>query len=367
MQTELHSFEDIHRDHLTGAANQLAFFEWLFSLQQQTPSPHFSLAVVDLINFKRLNDRHGHLAGDAALCTVAGILQQGAADSVYRVGGDEFTLVFSEMSPEQVRAFVESISDNLDAAAGDMQLHAPVARFSILHYFKGEEITSGGVFAEMDLALGRHRQGAARILEFETGDLGPSRNFIHALANQLEQLARQLEESQRLAHSDPLTGLSNSRAAMEFMEMEISRSERTGEPFALLLIDGDDLRRYNDISYAAGDEMICKLGALQKKHLRGGDFIARWRMGDEFLVVMPETSLEHALRVGERIREAVEEGSRNWPLPVTISGGLAIFPRHGKTVGELVYQAELAKNRAKSSGKNHILAVHTDPRADRQD
>jgi diguanylate cyclase (GGDEF)-like protein len=121
------------------------------------------------------------------------------------------------------------------------------------------------------------------------------------------------------------------------------------------LIDGDDLKRYNEISYSVGDEMIRDLAHTQQSHLRGGDFLARWRMGDEFLLIMPGTPVEGAVVVGERVRSAVELESQTWPLPVTISAGLAAYPGHGESMSDLLVQAEEAKNTAKASGKNQVV------------
>ena len=121
------------------------------------------------------------------------------------------------------------------------------------------------------------------------------------------------------------------------------------------MIDGDDLRRYNQISYAAGDEMIQWLGATLRDQLRPGDFLARWRVGDEFLVLLPATPLGQAAAVGSRLCRAVQQASEGWPLPVTISIGVAEYPRHGTDEVGLLRQAEAANDRAKALGKNCVV------------
>lgn len=97
-----------------------------------------------------------------------------------------------------------------------------------------------------------------------------------------------------------------------------------------------------------------QLGTTMQNHLRSKDFLARWRMGDEFLVIMPVTSLDEASAAAERIRSAVEQESKEWAQPVTISAGLAVYPTHGQNLGELVDRAEAAIDKAKSDGKNRI-------------
>src|SRR5689334_4590552 len=86
------------------------------------------------------------------------------------------------------------------------------------------------------------------------------------------------------------------------------------------------------------------------------NLLARWRVGDEFLVLLSNTALERALGLAERLRGAVEEESRAWLYPVTISIGVAVYPRHGETVEQLLHAGECAKERAKAEGKNRVCA-----------
>jgi len=130
--------------------------------------------------------------------------------------------------------------------------------------------------------------------------------------------------------------------------------ESTGEPFVILLIDGDNLSRYNKAGYLAGDEMIERLGKALEGELRPADFIARWRTGDEFLVLLRDASLESALPIAERLREVVCDVSQEWVFPITISLGVAGYPEQGRTPDELLQQAERALDRAKNSGKNQV-------------
>ncbi len=90
------------------------------------------------------------------------------------------------------------------------------------------------------------------------------------------------------------------------MKRAIQQSQRNNDAFSILFIDGDNLRLYNDISYSAGDDMLRQLAQLLSQHLRPGDFISRWRVGDEFLVLLPGTTKEDAFVVAERLRSEVE-------------------------------------------------------------
>jgi diguanylate cyclase (GGDEF)-like protein len=91
-------------------------------------------------------------------------------------------------------------------------------------------------------------------------------------------------------------------------------------------------------------------------HLRPGDFIARWRVGDEFLVLLPATTKDGAFVVAERLRSEVETTSRVWKFPITISIGIASYPSHGGTIKELLLAVEKAAKHSKEHGKNQITA-----------
>ena len=140
------------------------------------------------------------------------------------------------------------------------------------------------------------------------------------------------------------------------MKRTIQQSQRTNEEFSILFIDGDNLRFYNDISYSAGDDMLKRLAEVLSKHLRPGDFIARWRVGDEFLVLLPATTRDGAFVVAERLRVEVEIQSKSWEIPITISIGLSTFPTHGETSKELLLAVEKAAKHSKEHGKNQITA-----------
>ena len=142
---------------------------------------------------------------------------------------------------------------------------------------------------------------------------------------------------------------------MRNLEQTLKDSLSCGKPFALLLMDGDNLRLFNEISYAAGDEAIRKISALLTENIRPGDFIARWRAGDEFVAVLPGTTPDGARVVAERFRLAVQEASRSWAFPTSISIGIACYPAHGKNIDALINGAEFAMKHAKDAGKNQTV------------
>jgi diguanylate cyclase (GGDEF)-like protein len=83
--------------------------------------------------------------------------------------------------------------------------------------------------------------------------------------------------------------------------------------------------------------------------------VGRWRFGDEFIVILPHTHSRDAANLADGVRAAIEETSRAWMFPVTVSIGVVEYPTHGNTVDELIAQAEQALKSAKAAGKNRII------------
>lgn len=160
---------------------------------------------------------------------------------------------------------------------------------------------------------------------------------------------------------DPLTGLYNRRYMEEALAREIRRAERNRTPVALVMMDIDHFKPFNDrYGHPAGDALLESLGAFLKTNLRGGDAACRYG-GEEFILFLPDTSLEGARRNMERIREGIGSlriSHMGLTLPpVTLSMGVAVYPDHGREMGALIGAADAALYRAKKEGRNRILAA----------
>jgi diguanylate cyclase (GGDEF)-like protein len=175
------------------------------------------------------------------------------------------------------------------------------------------------------------------------------------LAEQVRKMGQMVDEVDRLSQTDVVSQLPNLRMAMIVLENSLKQANDHKQPLAILMLDNDNLRLYNQISYEAGDEAIRLLGHVLKDQLRQTDFQARWRMGDEFLIILPDTTEEAAFQVGCRVCAAVEEASQSRLFPSTISGGIAIYPKHGPTLNDLLHSAEVGLKAAKKNGKNRVV------------
>ena len=152
---------------------------------------------------------------------------------------------------------------------------------------------------------------------------------------------RTLEDHLRhQADSDSLTGLANHRRLFEVLQAEICRSKRTGREFSLLLLDLDGLKKVNDqFGHLSGDRALCRLGQILRDCCRSIDTAAR-HGGDEFALVLPETGCAAATIVARRICDLLEKDPEEPPLSVSI--GLASFPKDAGTIGTLLYAADKA-------------------------
>lgn len=176
-----------------------------------------------------------------------------------------------------------------------------------------------------------------------------------ALAN-----IRLRENLQALSTRDPLTGLYNRRFLEDALARELSRAGRKQETGAVAMLDIDHFKEFNDTyGHEAGDAVLVAV-AERLKEFRDTDVPCRFG-GEEFLLVLTDLTLAHAVQRLERLREAISETTAlhgGQPLPgVTVSIGVAKFPQHGRDVADLIRQADVALYRAKESGRNRVVSA----------
>jgi diguanylate cyclase (GGDEF)-like protein len=153
---------------------------------------------------------------------------------------------------------------------------------------------------------------------------------------------------------EPKTGLYNMRHLESALRQELGRAARFGRPIALLMVDVDHLRRINNTrGHLAGDQALRLVAEALREATREYDIAARFG-GDEFCVLLPETELNGALAVAERVRAAVERDASAAGVPFTVSVGAAAHTGAGTTPEELIALADRAVYRAKFSGRNAV-------------
>jgi diguanylate cyclase (GGDEF)-like protein len=181
----------------------------------------------------------------------------------------------------------------------------------------------------------------------------------------MAELRAALHNLHTQAVTDPLTRLVNRRYLAEFLPRELIRTQRTGNSLAVLMIDLDHFKRINDtFGHDAGDLVLTHVARLLMAHIRGSDIACRYG-GEEFVLVLPDTTLEGAHRRAEEIRAAVQGLNLRHQGkaldPVTVSIGLALYPEHAAGPDALIRIADEALYEAKAAGRNRVVMGRAAP------
>ncbi len=182
------------------------------------------------------------------------------------------------------------------------------------------------------------------------------------LAQSRRQLSDTLDQVQRLASRDELTRALNRRALLTALERERSRSERSGTPFCVAMIDLDHFKSVNDThGHGAGDAVLRAFADTVHERMRATDVFGRYG-GEEFMMVLVDAAPAQALEAIERVRLAV--AARDWRAEapdarVTMSAGIAAY-RKGEPLEQVLRRADLALYRAKREGRNRSILMTED-------
>ena len=178
----------------------------------------------------------------------------------------------------------------------------------------------------------------------------------------LKELRTALRNLHTQAVTDPLTHLLNRRYLSEFLPREVIRARRSGDSLAVLMIDLDHFKHFNDqFGHDAGDLVLKEAAQLLLAHIRGSDIACRYG-GEEFVLVLPDTTFEGAKRRAEEIRAAIKALQltlRGKPLgQITVSVGVGLMPDHVANPEALIRVADEAMYQAKSGGRDRVVVGH---------
>ena len=186
--------------------------------------------------------------------------------------------------------------------------------------------------------------------------------FAIAMAGHIALALSNLRLSEKLRHQsirDPLTGLFNRRYMEESLERELRRAVRNNELVALLMIDIDHFKQFNDtFGHQAGDTLLREFGTFLRQRTRGQDVACRFG-GEEFVIILTASSLDGANHRAEVLREELKQlvvqhvGQVLGALSISI--GVSAFPNHGSSTEELLHAADRALYRAKSEGRDRVV------------
>ena len=182
---------------------------------------------------------------------------------------------------------------------------------------------------------------------------------LQHMEGESQQLRQRLAKERVQSMTDPLTGAPNRLAFEQRVAQEFARWQRYKHSLTLLLCDVDYFKKINDTyGHKAGDRALMAIVKTIQFHLRETDFLARVG-GEEFVVLLPDTTQEDAAVVAEKLRKSVEHSEfvyQGKPVPITISGGFSQF-QPGDTVDEVYQRADKALYRAKHNGRNQFLVA----------
>jgi diguanylate cyclase (GGDEF)-like protein len=188
---------------------------------------------------------------------------------------------------------------------------------------------------------------------FDAGNLGPCAIVARQLAATFKasRLHAQVFE---LSLKDPLTGVYNRRYFDLFLNAEADRSRRFDHPLVVMILDIDHFKEYNDsFGHQAGDRALQFVAQCIQQERRGADVVARIG-GEEFAIILPETDVEGALRVAEKIRRAIAASLPELQRPLTLSIGISLLNGQEIETESIIQQADLALYEAKGRGRNQV-------------
>ena len=198
---------------------------------------------------------------------------------------------------------------------------------------------------------------SARTGSFQIADSQPLESVADISATAIQN-AYYVERVRQLAYIDGLTGIFNRRFFEMRIAEEMERARRYEGGMAVIMMDIDHFKRLNDeFGHLLGDEVLRQVSSVFSQHLRKVDIVCRYG-GEEFAILLPQTSVEQALNVAEKLRKEIAA----WQFPgvpraVTISAGASAYPAHGDGRDDLVKAADAALYAAKQAGRNCVKAA----------
>jgi len=346
-------------DLLTGCWSLVRFSKGIqnnFGNEDLSP---MTLISIDVYQLRRVNRLYGFERGDQLLRWLGIALRDEMGNTVYRIAGEAFVIILVGGSTEAHNKRAWTLFERLNEQAQQLSMEIPVVTMAVIHFAAGISLNTALVWKNLN-ELMELIDGDEPFKIFEAEPLEDNPEMIRSIdlmAERILSLGYMLNVTFRLAYIDPVGNLPNLIATQRKLDLTLAEASSKQQCFSLLLIDGDDLKRYNTVSYAAGDKLISQIGSVLMATIRPEDFVGRWRFGDEFILLLPGTRSKEAVTIADRVRAALEETSQTWLFPVTVSVGVVEYRRHGSTIDELVNQAEEALKTAKALGKNRTVVA----------
>ena len=223
----------------------------------------------------------------------------------------------------------------------------------------------------LPIFYGDHLHGVLYVETLERAEFSEEESLLfHTLADLIAGAyhnAQTFQKAQEQAITDGLTGVKTHRFFMEALSSEWKRSSRAGRSFALVLMDLDRFKFVNDFyGHLEGDLVLQRVGQILETNCRRSDVVARYG-GDEFVILMPETTMEQARQLSSKLRGWIASDPLLREKNISASFGIASYPLHGSAPQELIQVADASMYLSKHQGGNTVsTAEHIDPNESRR-
>lgn len=307
--------------------------------------------VFSIFNLTTINEEYGRDIGDICIKSTCESIKNVISnhDNIfgYRFGSNDFIITLPNSDISKLKVISMEVEEEFHKVMED--LGSSVGKLTQFYLEYNQQIDYIEDFYEFLFnnanVYGESRDNSSRMI----------RHIITTFTNNIRSTLSSYRVANSLAHTDDITGLNNHRAGNIFISSLIEEYSHSEKGFSVLFIDGDNLKRYNTISYEAGNNMIRNLSQIISSSIRDEDKVFRWLSGDEFLVVLKGVEKENSLKLAERVRESVEKQTQKCVYPTTISVGVSHYPSDGNSIDEIINKAEKANSYAKSIGRNKVV------------
>ena len=315
----------------------------------------FSLCLLDIDYFKRINATHGHAAGDRVLREFALCVQKHLrpADSLGRYGGAQFLLMLPKTTQDEARAFAEGVRQSVQQLG--FAMIAPELRITVsvgvAEFRPGESI--GQTMARTEEAMYQASSSGRNRVAVYGQPPEPALSNAQGASNGLGAAPRMFD----MTGIDELTGLLSRRVLRDRLGHAMVRALRNGRLVGLMLLNLNRFKEVNDsFGSDAGDSVLAQAAGHVRSCLDEADTVVRWS-GDEFIVILEDLcAAQDMQRVAEKILDRF-----SFPLVVnereclvSLSIGIAIFPAASCDMDALLKRADIAMTRARNLGDNNV-------------
>ncbi len=356
-------------DDLTGLGNRFDLKDRLDHEVVSAPptGPRPALLVLDIDDFKEINDAYGPTTGDEVLRAIGNRLvsQVSPHETVYRVGSDQFAVLADRSTPEDAVAFagvlLRSVSAPIGVAGISLYLTASIGVVML-----GHRDRSDAVLRDADLTMHRAKAEGGNRVDIYSGELDywalSRKRDLDGLIREVEELRLENQALREEVMIDPLSELPNAAAFDADHLQAHARRIRSEEPYAIVLADIDYFRDYSErVGAAMANQTLHRVAQTIKASIRLGDRAYRYGW-QEFMVLLPGAGLRDAVVAAERVRSKIEElGVEHPAIPsglLTVTMGVIEAGFRHPTTKDVVAEVSDLLLEGKQFGRNQIVWPH---------